>query len=440
MRYLLVVPGLLCLAHFARAQVGVTICACQPDFYEFTFNFSLACSDRDITPEMPGINDVACRVDPVGDRNVTNKTPVVVTQVQILELGPPPTYDILITTTISAEFGDLSKFNYTSISSQPEKITEANLPAALQLSITGRNANEEEFINYWLIEYDNDCGIWPLLTVGQKIGWTIFSGLGTPSQFICPVAPAESTDFPSDSPSRTPSSVTPVASLPTFKPSFAGPSSSKDAPTSKPSFAGPSSSKDAPTLAPNALCPPVEDHDDAPPRSVKGDQKPTIKGSRSLRVGPHTPVPSQCPEPSSKKSSKKMPSHKKKSKGESSPKSKSKGGASPKAKSKGKHSPKAKSKGKAQPKKKSKGEHSPKTKSKLSPKAKSKGEHSPKKKSKGDSKAKSKGKGSPKSKGKGDHSPKKKGKGDDSGKGASPKQGMQMLPKPPTSGRARRKH
>src|SRR3569832_958278 len=143
-RLLTITVGIFSLLHSAKAQVGVTVCACQPDFYEFTFNFSLTCLNMDITPEIPGINDTACKINPVLNQNVTDRTPVVVTQVQILELGPPPVYEVLFQTTISGNFGDGSKFNYTSLAAQPEKITESNLPAGLQLSIVGRNQKEEE--------------------------------------------------------------------------------------------------------------------------------------------------------------------------------------------------------------------------------------------------------------------------------------------------------
>lgn len=247
---------ILSTSRLADAQVGVTVCACQPDFYEFTLDFALSCNDTDITREMPGINDTSCEVNPVGSQNVSDPRPVVVTSVQILELGPPPDFPILFETTIPLELSDGGKFNYTSVAAVPQTITPETLPSGLQLSITGRNQNEEELLNYWLIVYDNDCGIWPLLTEGQKIGWTVFSGLGAPSQFICPVAPADVTEYPSDSPSAVPTpAVSPAPAIePTVSPQ---------------------------TEAPSVSCPPIVENRD-----------------RILRVGPRTPAPSAlCPEP-----------------------------------------------------------------------------------------------------------------------------------------------
>jgi hypothetical protein len=263
----------LSVVRVAYAQVGVTVCACQPDFYEFTLDFALTCEDDDITRDLPGINDTSCRVSPVTAQNVTDQTPVVVTSVQILELGPPPALTVLFDTTIPLELANGGKFNYTSVAATPQKITPETLPSGLQMSIIGRNQNEEEVLNYWLIIYDNDCGIWPLLTVGQTIGWTVFSGLGTPSQFICPVAPSDGTDAPSDSPSSTP---TTPAGGPTQMPQSV-------VTTDEPTFSGPSSSKDVPTMSPTVSCPPVQ-------------KKLGMERSRDLRV--HSPTAStSCPEP-----------------------------------------------------------------------------------------------------------------------------------------------
>jgi hypothetical protein len=185
---------LLSSARVIDAQVGVSVCACQPDLYEFTLDFSLTCNDTDIIKDMPGINVTACRVSPVASQDLTDSVPVVVTSVQILELGPPPTYMPLFSTTIPLQLSDGGKFNYMSITTNPQDITPDKVPSGLQLTITGSNQKEEEVLNYWLIVYDNDCGIWPLLEEGQKIGWTVFSGLSNPSPLLCSASPCQEVD------------------------------------------------------------------------------------------------------------------------------------------------------------------------------------------------------------------------------------------------------
>ena len=67
-------------------------------------------------------------------------------------------------------FVDGGTFTYTSIiATQPSVI-----PRGLQLVITGLNSNEESTIQTYIITYTNDCGIFPVLTEGQRAGWTIF--------------------------------------------------------------------------------------------------------------------------------------------------------------------------------------------------------------------------------------------------------------------------
>jgi hypothetical protein len=63
-------------------QIGVDICACQPSVYEFTFDFLQTCADFNLTG--PGISDSAC--DVTAEAGVTDEVPVVVFQIEILEL------------------------------------------------------------------------------------------------------------------------------------------------------------------------------------------------------------------------------------------------------------------------------------------------------------------------------------------------------------------
>jgi hypothetical protein len=75
---------LMMLPTDTTAQViGVDICACQPSVYEFTFDFLLTCADFNLTG--PGISDSACDVT-TEDASVTDEEPVVVFQIEVLEL------------------------------------------------------------------------------------------------------------------------------------------------------------------------------------------------------------------------------------------------------------------------------------------------------------------------------------------------------------------
>jgi len=156
------------LASIVEAQVGVTLCACQPGIYTFTFDFSLKCADQNIGGD--GIQDTACVIDTEIDQ-VLDQTPVAVSKVQIFELDQ--NLNVIVSTEKIQEFRNFDSFNYTSIISRDiDTINETSVPRGLQLSITGRNAMDQSLVNSWLILYNNDCGLYPILTEGQTAGWT----------------------------------------------------------------------------------------------------------------------------------------------------------------------------------------------------------------------------------------------------------------------------
>lgn len=154
-------------------NIGVSTCACQPSTYTFQLNFDLTCSDRDVRPGDPGIIDTACVLNPQGNENVTDLVPVRVTEVQILELDQ--NLQVIFQTTLEDNFVNGSSFNYSSIThTMPQLLNDTSIPKGIQVFLTGRNAEEQDLVNFWAIVYDNDCGVFPLLEVDQKVGWTIF--------------------------------------------------------------------------------------------------------------------------------------------------------------------------------------------------------------------------------------------------------------------------
>jgi hypothetical protein len=154
--------------------IGTDLCFCQPATYELKLNFSLVCADSSINNSTPGILETGCLVESRGQtENITDPIPVLVSEVQIVELGPnlENVGQALYTDTYS----DGAILTYTSIvQSTPQDITVANLPRGFQVTITGINSLQESLTQLWIIKYDNECSIFPLLTVGQQMGWTIF--------------------------------------------------------------------------------------------------------------------------------------------------------------------------------------------------------------------------------------------------------------------------
>ena len=112
-------------------------------------------------------------MNPDSSENVTDLVPVRVTEVQILELDQ--NLQVVFMTHLKDNFLDGDSFNYTSITRTiPDQLNATSVPKGIQLFLTGRNAEEQDVVLSWAIVYDNGCGIFPLLTVGERVGWTTF--------------------------------------------------------------------------------------------------------------------------------------------------------------------------------------------------------------------------------------------------------------------------
>ena len=261
------------LGTLASAQeLGIDVCACQPSVYEITLDNSLSCNDRDVMG--PGILITECLVETRlnEEANVTDFVFQTISEVQLIEL------DGSGSVLASTPFRDGPYFNgdvirYTSIiRTNPDMINNQNFPRGFQAIITATNRMHQPLVNTWGILYDNDCGIFPLLSVGQKIGWSVFvsasmsihlfgsclavhlttlqTDLGNPPLQFCPIAPP--TMFPTAATVPTPAPTDakqtafptsmPVAPVETVQPTF----DPTNTPTVMPTHDG---------LAP--VCPPI---------------------------------------------------------------------------------------------------------------------------------------------------------------------------------------
>ena len=154
----------------ALAQVGTKLCACQPAVYEITLNFTVTCEAVDV--QGPGILETACRIDKETTDDVTDLVPAQVTEIQFLELNGN-----LQTLQQEARTGSFRAGNmvqYTSVLAVQPSFDEDTLPAAFQVIMRGVNAVDQPIQMFWVITYSNDCGVFPVLTEGQKQGWSIF--------------------------------------------------------------------------------------------------------------------------------------------------------------------------------------------------------------------------------------------------------------------------
>jgi len=153
-------------------QVGVDICACSPSIYEFTLDFLLTCETTSVMS--PGIEEMECSVEATDvelAENVTDFVPVAIMSVDLLELDQSLAvlaqqfYD-------ETMFRNSDTFSYISVTAD-DSIDASMIPKGIQLSIFGHNSLDETIRLTWIIRYTNDCGIFPILTEGKSIGWTI---------------------------------------------------------------------------------------------------------------------------------------------------------------------------------------------------------------------------------------------------------------------------
>jgi hypothetical protein len=278
---------------FVYGQIGVSYCACQPSVYTFTFNFSAFCDIATI--HGPGVLDDDCfeRGIGLGSENTNDTVPILITSVSVSELNK--NLAVFEQTSYIQNFRDGDSFSYTSILSTPDNInglTPDTVPGGLQLDLVGINQLEQPITNVWQILFDTVCGIFPILEVGDQIGWTILvstislnfsinlsahrcylialisttdqSDLQEPLQAVCPLAAPPPTNSPTSTPTKMPY---------------------RSAETSL-------SPSDAPSLTPSRLCLPdggsnpgdiTDKHSSHPvqaARAQKGSKRPKTMGQR----------------------------------------------------------------------------------------------------------------------------------------------------------------
>jgi hypothetical protein len=156
-------------------EIGVDICYCAPNTYQFTLDFSLFCPPVNITLG-DAVRATTCQVEPFDDSTITDLVPVAVQSIDILELDQ--SLQVIFQEEIEGNFGDGDTFEYTSVAAIPGQVVDAaDLPRAIQINIIGVNQAEETIINVYIITFTNSCGSYPVLSEGQSAGWTVFVSL-----------------------------------------------------------------------------------------------------------------------------------------------------------------------------------------------------------------------------------------------------------------------
>jgi hypothetical protein len=152
----------------ASAQIN-GVCSCSPSTFTFTLDFTLNCPPILIS-DNEGLDDSACNISPLYNRNITDFVPVSATQIQILEMGRDG--KILNQPTFPGDYASGDTISYTSLSADGVE-TEADVPGGIQLSVTAMNADGDELLMVWIVRYSNSCDTYPVFTGGESAGWTV---------------------------------------------------------------------------------------------------------------------------------------------------------------------------------------------------------------------------------------------------------------------------
>jgi len=176
----------------------VPVCGCSSSTYTFVLDFGLSCSPQNITTGS-GVSSVSCLISPFG-APTTNLDPVIIDSISIIELDQ--FNNVIVETRINGEFLNGDSFSYSSILNNPDDITSSRqIPKSLQLNLNGKNKEGIMLINVFVLQFSNECGIYPIIQNGESVGWSVFSQMTGPMLRFCPTRGGSSFTPSSDIPS-----------------------------------------------------------------------------------------------------------------------------------------------------------------------------------------------------------------------------------------------
>lgn len=162
----------------------VYTCTCQPSRYRFAFNFSQTCEDSNIKTGALGIDNVGCTIT----SNTSGTKPVGIASIEVSELDQ--NLSPAITTIFNNKtYLESSTIRYSSIiaTSRADLLYNTTArPRALQVVMTGIDAEFNKIVNKWVLIFNNACDEAPVLTADQHIGWTTLENLIDPPSVLCP--------------------------------------------------------------------------------------------------------------------------------------------------------------------------------------------------------------------------------------------------------------
>ena len=155
------------LFHAVKAQVGTSICACNPTTIAFTLNFALTCDDTNLSGD--GLDGPQCDIASASGNTVPAR-------VDFLEVKEFNQIGVEVASlTLSSTLLDGESFTFTSSIENPSVISEPDdVPLAIEVRIEAVNFFGDPIVLLWSSFYSNGCTQYPVFNSGDQIGWTEF--------------------------------------------------------------------------------------------------------------------------------------------------------------------------------------------------------------------------------------------------------------------------
>jgi hypothetical protein len=156
--------------------VNQDLCACFPSTYTFVLALAQTCEETSLPNS--AIVSTFCSILPSEPGGVlTNMVPTRVSEITVLELGQNSGTILTTQIPIDTSFITGKRFTYTSsVGSQEglDGLAMDTFPKGLELRIRGVNFFNQIIDNSFTIIFSNECGIFPVVEVGDQIGWVEF--------------------------------------------------------------------------------------------------------------------------------------------------------------------------------------------------------------------------------------------------------------------------
>ena len=166
-------------------QIGVDLCACTPSSYTFEVRLDLTCPGN--IDSNPGIDQTTCLSQTErGNPNNEDFVPVSVSTVQITEANAGFQVVKIVEFQGTGDFTQGDLIEYTSVTAERSDLTQDEIITFLQLNVQGRNVAGDDISNNFIIQVTNDCGVFPVLSIGDRVGWLRIDDATFPRNLYCP--------------------------------------------------------------------------------------------------------------------------------------------------------------------------------------------------------------------------------------------------------------